>query len=225
MKKYILILTIVAFAYASQAQQINNAFFNKVEKKNAVSFNFDLDPSLFWGFGYNRVFDLKIGNFERKLNTQIGLKTFQFNYADVNLGVNMFILKKESRFNILSNIGMEYKYNKNRVHKTSAFNGVVSIMPGYFAEKWYFGAEIMYKITIAENFVHTDYYKEMYPDVKDSWYKPELSYFSFSANTGIKIKNTVDINLRGGIRYMSDFKDYSPYIFPYFVDLTVAYRF
>ena len=184
----------------------------------------ELEPALFWGLGYNRVFDLKIGEVERKINTQFGFKTYLFNYMDVNVNANMYIFNRE-KFNILTNIGLEYKYSENTVHKANVFNSVISIMLGYFSTKWYIGTELMLKKSIAQYFLHSNFYKELYPEVQDGWYKPENSYLYFSLNTGLIIKNNFDINIRGGYRLSTTFELFEPYLIPAFINLSAFYRF
>ena len=225
MKKYHLIFVITLLCHAIKAQHINNVFFATTEEKNAIALNIELDPSFFWGLEYNHVFELKTKKITRKINSQIGFKTYLFNYFDFHINAQSFILTPSNiRFNILTNLGLEYKYSGNTVHHASVFNGVISFMPGIYFKKWYLGTEIMLKVSIAEYFAHTDYYRKIYPNVEDGWYEPENSYLYFSLNLGLNFKK-VDVNLRGGYRSTTDFKNYSPYLFPAFADLTLRYKF
>jgi len=225
MKKILIILLFFAFiVQTTTAQHINNLFAFKVEEKNSMMLNLEFDPAIFWGITYNRRIDISIGDFNRKIVGQIGGKTYKFNYYDLNLNFFTSILESSS-FNIIANIGAENKYLENVVHKANIYNWLVGVMPGYYSDKWYFGVEVMYKWLFGAKFTHTDYYKEIYPEVKDGWYKYQNGYLNLSLNIGKRITKRFDVDFWAGYRFTNDFKNYQPYLTPYFSNLSVNYRF
>lgn len=226
MKKIIFTIIALAITQTITAQHINNVLAFKSEKKNTATLNLEFDPAIFWGISYNRNFDVSIGDFNRKIVGQVGWKSYQFNYSDLNLNVYTQVLDHPN-FNVITNIGIENKYLKNVVHQANIYNWAVGFMPVYYSNsnKWYAGMELMYKRLYAVKYKHTDYYREVYPEVKDGWYKYKNAYLNVSVNLGAKISNSFDIDLRGGYRFTNDFQNYRPYITPYFGDLAVNYRF
>lgn len=223
MKNILLTLLILVWTAKLSAQQINNGFFNKTEAKNALALSFDLDPAFFIGLEYERIFDINIKNFSRKLNAKVGVKTYGV-YTDVNYGVHVFAFG-QSDWNAIVNLAGETKFSSNAVSNGTAHNVIVSLMPGYFKEKWYLGAELMLKKGIAQHFKHTDEYKNNHTSVVDGWYDTDLMYYYFSLNTGFKLGEKVDLNFRVGYRATADFKTYSPYLVPFFLNLGVRYQF
>lgn len=187
--------------------------------------NLELDPALVWGITYNRSFDIRIGHFERRLNSQIGWKTFKFNYNDLNLNFNTTMGRREAKANVLINFGAENKYLENVVHQANVYSWIASMMPGYFGKKWYVGTELMYKWLHRVKYEHTDFYRAIFPEVRDGWYAYRNGYFNLSVNTGVRLSGTVDLDLRAGYRLSHDLKNYQPYIQPYFADLAVNFRF
>jgi hypothetical protein len=225
MKKIMSLLMVWFTFHTVKAQHINNAFAFKSEKKHAMMLNLELDPAFFWGIAYNRSIDLKIGNFERRLSAQLGWKSYQFNYNDLNLNLFSTLFHADQKFNLILNGGIENKYLENKVHQANIYNWIVSIMPGYYAHKWYVGAEIQHKWLHGAKYEHTDFYREIFPEVKDGWYSYRNTYWNLSLNTGVKLSNSFDIDLRAGYRFVHDFKNYAPYVNPYFANLAINYRF
>ncbi len=224
MKKISLtIFVLVLWLTNSDAQQISNGFFNQSEAKNSLSISFDLDPSFYIGLEYDRIFDLNIKNFSRKLNAQVGVKTYGA-YTDINYGVSMFALA-DSKWNIILNLAGETKFSSNYVNNATGFNFIFSAMPGFFKEKWYLGLELMYKNGVAQYLKHTPAYKLEQPTVQDGWYDTGLMYYYFSLNAGFRFSERTETNIRIGYRTTSDFTAYPPYIFPYFLDINFRYRF
>lgn len=226
MSKHRIVYTIIIlFAVQNiSAQQINNVFGLRAEEKNSIMINFELDPALSFGLAYNRSFDINIGGVERRVETQIGWKSYQFNYNDLNLNFMTTLWNNEMKYNAIVNIGVENKYLENYVHKANIYNWVVSIMPGYFEDQWYVGTEIMYKRLFRAKFNHTEYYKNVFPDVKDGWYSYSNAYMNISLNLGMKITDNADFDFRIGYRFTDDFKNYEPYLIPYFSNLAINYR-
>lgn len=226
MKKLVITGMLLVIVQVTHAQHINNVFAFKTEKKHSMMLNLELDPALFWGITYNRGFDVKLGSFERRLIGQIGWKTFQFNYNDLNLNFQTTLVPKQVKPNVIVNFGAENKYLENKVHQANIYNWVVSMMPGYFKERWYIGTELLYKWLFRAKYDHTDFYKEIYPEVvDDEWYSYKNAYWNFSLNVGARLSKQVDFDVRAGYRFSSDFSNYQPYIQPYFGDLAINFRF
>jgi hypothetical protein len=225
MKKAVLLLMILTIVQSLSAQHINNVFAFKAEQKSAMMMNLELDPALFWGISYNRSFDLKIGEFERRVSAQSGWKSYQFNYNDLNLNLFTTAWNPKNKLNMILNFGAENKYLENKIHQANVYNWVLSIMPGYFTDQWYVGAEIQHKWLYGVKYEHTDFYKEIYPEVKDGWYYYKNAYWNLSLNAGVKLTASFDIDLRAGYRFTDDFENYEPYLNPYFGNVALNYRF
>lgn len=224
MKRIFMVLVVVTMTQTITAQHINNVFAFKSEHKNSLMINMEFDPAFFWGISYNRNLDISIGDFHRKIVGQVGWKTYKFNYSDLNLNFSTSIFDN-SKFNMITNVGIENKNLENVVHKANIYNWAIGVMPGYYSDQWYIGVEVMYKRLLGAKYTHTDYYKDLYPEVKDGWYKYENGYLNFSLNLGTKISDSFDLDFRAGYRFTHDFKNYQPYIIPYFTNLAVNYRF
>jgi hypothetical protein len=225
MKKILIIVLMSVFITCNvTAQHINNIFAFKSEKNNSLLINLEFDPAIFWGITYNRNIDVSIGDFKRTIVGQVGWKTYRFNYNDLNL--NFFsAVSRNSSFNIITNIGAENKYLENTVHKANIYHWVVGLMPGYYSDRWYVGVEGLSKWLIGAKFTHTEYYREVYPEVKDGWYSYRNGYVHLSLNLGAKISDRLDVDFRAGYRFTHDFKDYQPYIIPYFTNTAFNFRF
>ncbi len=225
MKKILITGMLLVIVQVTNAQHINNVFAFKTEKKHSIMLNLEFNPALFWGITYNRSFDIKIGKFERRLGSQIGWKTFKFNYNDLNLNFFTTVMNSHVKTNILVNLSAENKYLENSVHQANIYNWAASIMPGYYSDKWYVGTEIMYKWLFRARYQHTEFYKEIFPDVKDGWYNYKNAYLNLSVNIGVKMTHQMDVDFSVGYRLTNDFKNYQPYLIPYFSNLAINYRF
>ncbi len=225
MKKLLITGMLLVIVQVTNAQHINNVFAFKTEKKHSMMLNLEFDPALFWGITYNRSFNVRLGSFERKLTSQIGWKTFQFNYNDLNLNFQTTLLYHQAKSNVILNFGAENKYLENKVHQVNVYNWIVSMMPGYFTERWYVGTELHYKWLFKLKYDHTDFYKEVFPQVQDGWYAYKNAYGYLSLNAGAKLSENMDIDLRAGYRFSSNFTNYQPYIQPYFANMAINFRF
>lgn len=212
-------------ALSANAQHINNVFAFKSEKKQSMTVNIELDPAFFWGITYNRNFNVRLGDFERRLIAQVGWKTFKFNYNDLNLNFITTIWNQQSRPNVLINFGAENKYLENVIHQANVYNWVMSVMPGYIGDSWYIGTELMCKWLFRVKYDQTDFYRSIFPEVVDGWYSYKTMYSYISLNAGVKWSNNMDIDFRAGYRFTHKFTNYQPYIQPYFADLAINFRF
>jgi len=224
-KKLIFLTSFIAIFLTGKAQNINNVFANFTKTKNSVSTNLSFDPAFFWGISYQRSFDVNIAGIERRLNLQTGFKTYQFNYTDIHINLNSLLLNNAHKFNIITNIGIENKYQENLIHQANVYNFFMSFMPAYFLEKWYIGSELAVKTTLGARFEHTDYYKQIYPEVQDGWYRYDNTFLYISLNAGYRFSDRTDLDFRVGYRISGDFENYAPYLIPYFGNLSFNYRF
>ncbi|MCT4664074.1 MAG: hypothetical protein N4A45_02430 [Flavobacteriales bacterium] len=224
MKNTITFFVFLAFTNSVIAQQINNIFAFRNDNKNSVSIHLEMDPALVGGISYSRVMNLSLGKSSKKILGNIGWKTYQMNYSDFNINLSTTVLNNTS-FNMIVNIGAENKFLKNTVHKANIQNIIVSLMPGYFSDKWYMGIELMHKRLLGAYFKHTDYYRSIFPNVKDGWYNYENNYWNLSLNCGARMAKNWDMDLRVGYRMPSNFKSYKPYLIPYFVNIGINHRF
>lgn len=207
-----------------EAQHVDDGFFREREEQNTIALSAEMDPALFWGLRYGRAIPFAAGGFASTMQIQAGVKSYTFDYTDLHGSVQIFLLGNR-RFNIIGHAGLEGKYSTNMVHRAYAVNGILGVMPGYFGGRWYGGAEILYKRGLANHLAHTSYYREIYPDVQDGWYSSRMAYLFLSLNGGYRITPRLALSLRAGLRFTTDFENYSPYLIPYCGNLALIYGF
>jgi hypothetical protein len=157
------------------------------------------------------------------LNIQGKFRTYTFDYFDIDANASAFVLN-DGLFNTLLNIGLGHKYATNDVHHANVLSAEISAMPGFFTKKWALGLDMRFKQGL-QHLRHTNYYKEIYPKVKDGLYTAPDSYLYFALNGGYNFSDYVELVLRVGYRLSTHFKNYEPYLIPYFANIGMIYNF
>ncbi len=225
--KRIIIQTILAVAILTSAG-IGNAdeIFNKMQpdKKNVVYATFGMDPAIVTGVGYARGFDLKAVNRMLGLSLDVSFPIFAFDFKHYKLDLGSRIAFFDSNWNIINRFGILNKGTSNAVYTGNLVSLEEGLLGGYFADNWFIALEANFEIYLLTHMEHTDYYREIYADVKDGWYSSTGGKWRFALQGGYNIKGIVEPTLRVGTFWHAEFS--APVMtMPLFAELAVNVHF
>jgi hypothetical protein len=224
--KRLLFPTILALVIATNAG-VGHAdeVFNKMqaEKENTVYALFSYDPNLVFGVGYARAFDIKKIKRVFGLMLDISFPMFAFDFTNYKLDLGTRIAFFKSKWNLINRFSILNKGASNAVYTANQIGFEEGLLGGYFAKDWFVAVEANYEKYLLTHMEHTDYYRHIYPDVKDGWYKSMGGKWRFALQGGYTIKNVVEVALRVGTYWNEKF---SPPVLtmPLFVALAVNVR-
>jgi len=206
------------------ANGTDNNFFKDTQRSNVVNFAIENDPSIAMSLGYGYIFNLGKRNLLASLS--VGVPIFlltNFNHFSYTVDGSIFIFK--DKWNIKTKLGFKVKSFNNELSKGSAFAGQFSISPGYFSKRWFISAELSYRKYFLSYLKHSNYYKKIYPDVKDGWYSNDSGYLFTGLIGGYQFLKSLEVTICLLYKATDNFQDYMPFILPFSATIGVGYSF
>ena len=197
MKKPIISLIAILITGNICFAQYKNWNSDNTGNKNAVYLNLGYDYSLSLDAGYNR--SLKLFNKTLLLGLDISLPMGDNLFDDhkIKIGGEMELLHKNDFYISAKLKGVIRRYESDNV-RIENFGSDMGVTAGYFRSNWYLAAEYGFDKAISSHLVHTEEFKEIYPQVVDGWYVPAGGEFYYGLYTGFSINNFIDISLKLG---------------------------
>jgi len=219
-KTTITILFSIVISGAVYSQNINWKSLKK-EDKHILNINSGLEYGLVFGAGYGYQLNTKLPavlNLEFSvpsgkdltddLKTKIGGKVRLYEIKNIQFSVNIH--------------GVFRRY-ENSLVTINNFGSDLSGIIGYYRSRWFIAGEIGFDKAIVTNLKHSQFYREVYPEVQDGWYGPPTGgNFYYGLQTGFSFSQH-DINLKAGKIITQDFKT-GPTL-PFFVQIGYNIKF
>jgi hypothetical protein len=198
------IFSCIAFTSNAFTQTINWQSL-KTEDKHILNINAGVEYGLIYGAGYGYRINTKMPvvlnleysfpsgkNVTDDFKSKIGGKVRVFEISNFVFSANIY--------------GVYRRYETNLVRMKnfgSDFSGIV----GYYRSKWFVAGEVGFDKAIVTNLKHSQYYRDIYPDVTDGWYSPPSGgNFYYGLQTAFSFKQH-DIYLKAGKLITQDFKN------------------
>jgi len=139
--------------------------------------------------------------------------------TDVGISIRWYTIKN---FHFSTNIRGIFRRMENTAVTILDFGSNTSAVIGYYRKRWFVSAEVGFDKAIINHFHHSDYYRQVFPGVKDGWYEPSAGgnfYTGFQTGATFGIH---DIYLKGGYIWQQNFKD-SP-VLPFYLEVGYQIR-
>jgi hypothetical protein len=197
----IIIAALLLISSSAIAQTVN---WRSIDNdKNLVTINTGWDYGATAGLGYGY-----------KLNTRIPLLLSgeyslpfgnrPFDDFKTKLGLQAEVLRFDHFSATAKAYGIFRQYNSTYT-KMDDFGSEVSIVAGYYKQKWFAAAEFGFDKAISTHIKNSVLLKEHYPDIQDGWYKRTGGNFTYGIQSGVSFKRN-DLYIRAGKTITQDFK-------------------
>lgn len=221
MKK--IIVFIVAFIWMQNINAQN--VFNFKNKEKSVYGSFGIEPTYNLTLGYLQCFKVEkikrniifFGEISSPLKA-IGLK----NYEAKSGGITDLLKLKSFGISYALNVSTGHVQTKNFGSQKYAFSN--KLLVGHFTNKWFVAFSGEYERIFANRITHTTYYRDyIFPEAKDGWYKGAGGNIQLGIETGVTVKETIDITFDFKIPKSEKFNRYNGS--PVHTNLSLGYRF
>lgn len=138
------------------------------------------------------------------------------------IGIRIRFLRVNN-FQFAGNIQGVYRRNQNDFVRIQNFGSDLSAHIGYYRRHWLVAGEIGFDKAIITHLKHSNYYKEIYPEVEDGWFGPPTGgNFRYGLVGGVSMGQH-DITIKAGRMLVQDFRS-KPTI-PLYGQLGYNFRF
>ncbi len=221
MKNLLAVILTLMCIHFSYSQNILN-----IEERNKTVYSkFGIEPTYVLAVGYMHSFSLEKINRKFVLFGEMSSPTKLFgvkNYEAKLGGMINLIEHKGFGINYHLNFSTGHVETKNFDSQKMAFANKLFL--GYFKRKWYITITGEYEKIYANKIVHSEYYRDfIFPEAKDGWYNGAGGNFQFGIETGITIKEYLDIQLEIKMPVSEKFDSYNGS--PAHLNLLLGYRF
>jgi hypothetical protein len=214
------ILSCIVFTSEGYTQTINWQSV-KTEDKHILNINAGVEYGLIYGAGYGYRLNTKMPVI---LNLEYSFPSGKNVTDDFKSKIGGKIRVFEiSNFVFSANIYGVYRRYENNLVRMKNFGSDLSGIVGYYRSKWFVAGEAGFDKAIVTNLKHSQYYRDIYPDVIDGWYSPPSGgNFYYDLQTGFSFKQH-DIYIKAGKLITQDFKT-QPTI-PYSAQIGYNFKF
>ncbi|GAB5555497.1 MAG: hypothetical protein Sapg2KO_50880 [Saprospiraceae bacterium] len=220
MKKIVIVLTVMMWGQNINAQNI----FNFQNKEKSVYGQFGIEPTYNLAIGYMQCFSLKKVKRNIVVYGEIGssLKMIGLKNYEAKVGGILDLLKVNS-FGVTYDLNFSTGHVQTKNFDSQKFAFSNKFLVGYFNNKWFVAFSGEHEKIYANNMKHTQYYKDyIYPEAKDGWYNGAGGNIQLGIETGITLKETIDLKFNFKIPKSEKFNSYNGS--PAHTNLSIAYR-
>jgi len=218
------IITLIIVFVCIQSLNAQNTF-NLDNKSSSIYLRSGIEPTVGFALGYMQ--SLTIQSIEKKLvlfgEISGPKKDFGFNNYETKVGgiINAY---KYKNFGITYNLNFSTGHVSTKNFGSQKFAFANKLLSGYFKPKWYIVFTGEHEKIFANKITNTQYYRDyIYPEAKDGWYNGAGGNIQLGLETGLTIKELVDVRFELKIPKSEKFNSY--YGSPAHINLIFAYRF
>jgi hypothetical protein len=226
MKRAILTLAVALLALAQASNADADEVFNKMrpDQKNRVYATLAYDPGFMVGVGYARGFEIEPIKRMLTLTADVSFPMFVLDFDHYKIDIGSRFALFDSEWNIINRLSVINKGTDNPVFSGNTLSIEEGLLGGYFAEKWFVAVEANYEKYLLTYLEHSDYYRRIYPEVKDGWYSSTGGKWRFALQAGYTIADRVELALRAGTFWSERFNE-PVATMPIFADVAVNVHF
>ena len=111
---------------------------------------------------------------------------------------------------------------ESSIARIASFGSETGGVFGFYKSKWYVATEFAFDKAISTHLKHSEFMREVYPEIRDGWYVPTGGNFSYGLQTGLSFGKN-DLHLSVGKVLTEDFKT-TPTI-PFYLQIGFNRRF
>ncbi|MEZ4851344.1 MAG: hypothetical protein R3B93_22565 [Bacteroidia bacterium] len=195
MKNIIVLFTII-FSFSALKAQIINYGADHSNAASTVQLYGGLKYGVILGVGY--LHKLEIKNHPIWIGAQIE-SPFGENILDDHkevLSAQGTIYQKGS-FRVNSSLALIHRATQNPYANMNNLGAEISLNTGIFRPKWFLAGEVSFDQPFSTYITHHEAYREIYPQVRDGWYKTSGGNMRAGIQGGYSLKQ-FDVNLQIG---------------------------
>jgi len=202
-KTGVTILLCIVFAGTVNSQNINWAVL-KTEDRHLVNANAGFEHGLIFGveYGYHITTIIPV-----VLNVEYSFPSGNNLIDDFKSKIGgKFRLAKAGNFQFSANIHGLYRRYENSLVRMQNFGSDFSGVAGFYKPHWYIAAEAGFDKAIVTHLKHSEYYREVFPAVKNGWFEPSTGgNFYYAIQAGVSVRQH-DIYVKAGRILVQDFR-------------------
>jgi hypothetical protein len=215
---FVVFASIVAAAGTARAQ----AFSRLEPGQQSVTLETGLDGAVATSVGYAA--GLRVDALDRTVmpflqGTLLGARADASDYA-VRGGAQTSLLRR-GWFDLSTQLAFSVDGTDNAIHRATALRTDLVLLAGHYGRSWFLVGEGGYDHAWMTYIKNSDYYRSLYPAVKDGWYDNTSGTIHAGAKGG-KTLGPVEVVLRAGVTKSERLNDL---FLPFYATLGASWRF